>query len=184
MQAQRGQKPGMTEYAIAAMGHDQPGIVAALSEALRKLDASLEDTSMTILGDQFAMLLLVEAAVSAEQVHGAIDAVAQQYGLVVEVRPSNSEESSTIPRGNPYLVAAHGPDQGGLVSALARVLADAGANITNFGSRVGQGGSFAMWFNVDLPASLDAAALEAQLEAEGAALGLAVSVHPVELEEL
>jgi glycine cleavage system transcriptional repressor len=184
MQARHGQNTSMTEYAIAAMGDDRPGIVAALSRALHDLGASIEDSSMTILGNQFAMLLLVAAPGSAEHVHDALEVVAREYGLVVEVRPSGSDAGTQVPRGNPYLVAAHGPDQPGLVTSIAQVLASAGTNITNFGSRLGAGGSFAMWFNVDLPDSLDPAVLERQLRDAGGARGLAVSVHPVEVEEL
>ena len=87
-------------------------------------------------------------------------------------------------RGIPHVVAAHGPDQQGLVTVLARVLADAGVNITNFGSRVGGAGAFAMWFNVDLPPSVDASVLEHALRDAGASVDLSVSVHPVEVEEL
>ena len=45
-------------YAMAAIGKDRPGIVADLAELIFEHGCNLEDSSMTILGGEFAVLLL------------------------------------------------------------------------------------------------------------------------------
>src|SRR5256712_13402634 len=46
-------------FALSAIGLDRPGIVADLAELIYECDCNLEDSSMTILGSEFAVLLLL-----------------------------------------------------------------------------------------------------------------------------
>lgn len=46
-------------FALSAIGRDRPGIVADLAELIYECDCNLEDSSMTILGSEFAVLLLL-----------------------------------------------------------------------------------------------------------------------------
>src|SRR6185312_9317468 len=46
-------------FALSAIGRDRPGIVADLAELIFECDCNLEDSSMTILGSEFAVLLLL-----------------------------------------------------------------------------------------------------------------------------
>jgi tRNA pseudouridine38-40 synthase len=46
-------------FALSAIGRDRPGIVADLAELIYECDCNLEDSSMTILGTEFAVLLLL-----------------------------------------------------------------------------------------------------------------------------
>jgi glycine cleavage system transcriptional repressor len=49
----------MHELAVTAIGQDRPGIVAAVTKVLHERGGNLEDSAMTILGGQFAIVLLV-----------------------------------------------------------------------------------------------------------------------------
>lgn len=173
----------MNQYAIAAIGGDRPGIVAALGEALLEVGGNIDDSSMTILGGHFAMLLVVNAEIGRDELHGAIAGVAEEFGLLLEVRPATRHPFSDEDRDD-YVVAAYGPDKPGLVSTLSRVLADAHANITDFGSRLGADNTFAMWFNVSLADNTDLEALREQLSSAGRALQLDVRLYRAEAEEL
>jgi glycine cleavage system transcriptional repressor len=171
------------QFAIAAMGRDRPGIVAGVGEALRDAGVNIDDSSMTILGGQFAMLLVVEGDVSVGEIERVLGPVVDQFGLSLDVRAAERHALSDDSRDD-YVVAAYGPDQRGLVSSMARVLADAEANINDFGSRLGGEQTFAMWFNVSLPEEADVASLERQLVACAGDLGLDVRIHRAEAEEL
>src|SRR5437879_12155108 len=46
-------------FVLSAIGRDRPGIVADLAELIYECDCNLEDSSMTILGSEFAVLLLL-----------------------------------------------------------------------------------------------------------------------------
>jgi len=173
----------MNQYAIAAIGGDQPGIVAALGEALLEVGGNIDDSSMTILGGHFAMLLVVNAEISRDELHESIRPVAEQYDLLLEVRPATRHPFSDEDRDD-YVVAAYGPDKPGLVSTLSRVLADARANITDFGSRLGADNTFAMWFNVSLADGTDVDALGDRLNTAGRDMKLDVRLYRAEAEEL
>ena len=45
---------------ISALGKDRPGIVDKLARAIYDLDCNITDSRMTVLGGEFAILLLVE----------------------------------------------------------------------------------------------------------------------------
>ena len=46
-------------FALSAIGRDRPGIVADLAELIYECDCNLEDSRMTLLGSEFAVLLLL-----------------------------------------------------------------------------------------------------------------------------
>ena len=54
----------MTHFAVTAVGADRPGIVAAVTGAFAEHGCNLEDSSMTILRGQFAMMLVSRPTVS------------------------------------------------------------------------------------------------------------------------
>ncbi len=53
----------MGELAVTVIGADTPGIIARVSGVLHDHGGNLEDSSSTILGGQFAMMLLVDTEV-------------------------------------------------------------------------------------------------------------------------
>ena len=46
-------------YALSAIGQDRPGIVADVAGLIFECGGNLEDSSMAILGNQFALLILL-----------------------------------------------------------------------------------------------------------------------------
>ena len=44
---------------VTAVGHDRPGIVSEISQLVRELNLSIEDSRMTVLGGEFALLMSV-----------------------------------------------------------------------------------------------------------------------------
>ena len=183
----------MSEYAVAAMGADRPGIVAAFARTLTRAGISIDDSSMTILGGQFAMLLVISSPLGAAQVEAIVRPLALDLDLQLAVRENVRAEGSpgvghsiapADTEGREHVIAAYGPDRPGLVAALAEVLAEDGVNISDFGSRVGASDTFAMWFNVVLPHGLEVDELVAKLEAAGGEVALDVSAHAAEPAEL
>lgn len=170
------------EYAVAAIGEDRPGIVAAVSEALVAAGMGIEDSSMTILGGQFAMLLIVRSGATHHDVEAVLAPVAQAQNLVLQVVPTTAAPDDDEGEHNTaeWVIAAYGPDRPGLVASLARVLADARANVTDFGSRVTGGGTFTMWFNVSIPPGTDIDSLRDSLASAGGDVSLDVTLEQVD----
>jgi predicted amino acid-binding ACT domain protein len=51
---------GRVQLAVTVIGRDRPGIIADTTRLLAGLGANLEDSTMSILGGHFAMVLLAE----------------------------------------------------------------------------------------------------------------------------
>lgn len=175
------------EMSVTAVGEDRPGVVAAITGALEDLDANLEDSSMTILGGRFAMVLIVAVPddVATTDVESALAPAAAELHLDVSVHGSDAVPAP--PEGERHSVSVYGADRPGIVHAVARALADRGANITDLATRVIGGADnpvYAMLLDVTVPSSADADAVRAGLEQVAGELGVEVSIHPVETDIL
>lgn len=195
----------MPRFALSALGADQPGIVAAVSGALMELGCNLEDSSMTILQGQFAILLVVAAGPSVDrrELEEALDPAAELFDLVVSVRPLPDEggrtaapvmwdhddsegegagvASGSAPPVESWTISVHGADRPGIVHGITAALAAAGGNVADLATHlVGapEAPVYAMTLRVTLPAGLDAVAAKARVEAAASALGVHCSVHP------
>src|SRR5512144_3087366 len=80
-------------FAISAIGRDRPGIVADLAELIYECDCNLEDSSMTILGSEFAVLLLLSGTgpETAQHLSAACKRLEWEKRLTVFFRPLESE---------------------------------------------------------------------------------------------
>ena len=67
---------------------------------------------MTILGGQFAMLLLVQGEFDQAALDSALAPVAEELGLLLEVRPAGESASGEV--RDDYVIAAYGRDRPGL----------------------------------------------------------------------
>jgi glycine cleavage system transcriptional repressor len=169
----------MREVAVTAVGADRPGIIARLTGALLAQGANLEDSAMTILGGQFAMMLLVRVATAPAELEADLAAATADLGLAVTVRAVG--EGAASPPAT-HLVSVYGSDRPGIVHGVTRALADLDVNVTDLSTRVLEGEQpvYAMMLEVSLP---DGVTQEAAQAAVGAALdGVEVSIHPLDVD--
>src|SRR5205823_6132723 len=121
-------------FALSAIGLDRPGIVADLAELIYECDCNLEDSSMTILGSEFAVLLLLSGdGTDVERRLGAgCKRLEWEKRLTVFFRPLEGDPTAVPPGGHttPMECEVHGVDKAGIVARVARTLADHGVNIT------------------------------------------------------
>jgi glycine cleavage system transcriptional repressor len=179
-------------FAVTAVGADRPGIVAAVSKALAEHGCNIEDSAMTILRGQFAMMLIVAAPpdLSAAALRGALEAPAGGLGLVLTVEPvsgtSGSHESSDS-GSTRCTVSVHGADHPGIVHGIADLLARAGVNIIDLTTRVVGGPQtpvYVMILEVALPPALDPDILRDRLNDVAGELGVSANLHPSEADIL
>ncbi|WP_017326591.1 glycine cleavage system protein R [Synechococcus sp. PCC 7336] len=183
----------MSRFLISGFGRDRPGMVATVSKLLLDLGANLEDTSMTRLGGQFAMLMLLsdgDVPLSVEAIRAAIAARQGEFDaaglhlLVSEIEDEEEEESATEPR---YLIRVSGADRPGIVYGVTQFLADRGVNIVDVSSRRLQGSSRAVYLLLIegvLPGGYAADRLERELSELQAQLGLEIQTEPVDVMTL
>ncbi len=120
-------------FALSAIGRDRPGIVADLAELIYECDCNLEDSSMTILGSEFAVLLLLSGAGEdlRERLSNACKRLEWEKRLTVFFRPLEGAPAADVRRDHAaYELRVTGLDKAGMVARVARCLAELGINIT------------------------------------------------------
>ncbi|VAX09235.1 Glycine cleavage system transcriptional antiactivator GcvR [hydrothermal vent metagenome] len=88
------------QLVITALGEDRSGIVGALSEALTSRKLNIEDSRMSVLGGEFAILMLVSGA--GDAIDSLINSVSElesslQMRLLVKQTLSRKKESTLVP---------------------------------------------------------------------------------------
>jgi glycine cleavage system transcriptional repressor len=173
--------------ALTAVGVDRPGIVAAITKALFEAGGNLEDSRMAILGAHFAVVLIVALPEGTDlaDLQRSLDAIARELDLVVSLRPVPEAPAEHL-RGSPYVVRVHGADHPGIVARVSGALAARGVNIRDLVTHVIEGAPpvYLMILEVEVPSTLEAKTLEAELRSLAAELEVDVSLEPMEPETL
>lgn len=174
-------------YALSAIGRDRPGIVADLAELIYECDCNLEDSSMTILGSEFAVLLLLSSAgPDAEQrLSAECKRLEWEKRLTVFFRPLEGEPVpyATRARARRYNLQAIGVDRAGIVAKIARCLADHAVTIAEMTTQSRpepESGTpiYIMRMELDVPQQADIATLGRRLQDIGEDLQVEVSFNP------
>ncbi len=171
---------------MSAMGRDRPGLVADLAQLIYDSDANLEDSRMTILGTDFAVILLcsTHAADATDRIAVGAKRLERDHGLTILVRSLEGELKPSVPAPGTrlYRLEAAGEDKAGIVAALCRVLADRGVNIAELASRSrpGPGGSphYEVHMSVQVPENVDPRSLREALEAVADRMVVDVALMP------
>ena len=174
------------KMALTAIGRDCPGIVAGVSRVLFEHGCNIEDSSMTILRGEFAMILVVQAAASTDlaALHKALQVVAAEFRLLLSFRELPEEQPREAPSGVGvgFIVSVYGADKPGIVYRVTKSLVDCGANITDVTTRVvGQDTLvYIMLLEVEVPHEQDAVYLERTLASLARELAVDITVRPLE----
>jgi len=173
-------------FIVSAVGNDRPGLVADLARLIYDCDANLEDSRMTVLGSDFAVILLCSAPSlhAGERLAMGAKRLERDHGLVIHVRSLEGERPPPPSAGGrSYRLEAAGEDKAGIVASLCRALADRGVNISELStrSRPGPGGSphYEMTLVAQVPEHVDVRELREALEREADRLVIDVSLMPV-----
>jgi glycine cleavage system transcriptional repressor len=190
--------------ALTAVGSDRPGIVAALTGVLVELGCNLEDSTMSRLRGNFAVLLVVAVpgGLHADQVEMALEPVADRLDLVVAVRPMpnaflGSDAPSPADRdqstgtetedGNVYTFSVHGADRPGIVHRAATALVEEGGNIVDLSTRLvgtDEEPVYVLTLTVGFAPDTDAEAAAAAVVRSVEAIGVQCHAHRVEIDVL
>ena len=175
----------MKRYALTAIGRDKPGIVAAVTKALFEHGCNIEDSSMTILEDEFAIILIMSKSGPPDALKKDLRKTEKDLGLTVTLKKIPKESASRAGQSN-YIITLHGADKAGIVYRTAELLASMGVNITDLETKtVGEAGKkvYIMVLEVYAPKGADVTALEWRLEELARSLGVTVKIKPVEAYE-
>lgn len=148
---------------ISALGEDRPGIIDQLSEAVTDSGCNILDSRMTVLGGEFAMLLLVEGNWNnIAKLENSLTGLEKRLDLTVTTRRTGEREVKN--NLMPYAVEVVALDHPGIVHHLANFFSSRGINIEDMttGSYAAAHTGTAMFsvqLKVNVPAEVHIAAL-------------------------
>ena len=128
----------MNHFALTIVGRDRPGIVSQVTEILFKQGCNLADSSCSILGGQFAMILILghPEFIDRESFGDAFKPL-EDADLTVALRvlKPGGEIRSHI-EGDLCMISVYGSDKPGIVYRVANVLGEKKVNITDLNTKL------------------------------------------------
>lgn len=177
----------MKKYAaISVLGKDQPGIVAAITKVLFETGCNIEDSSMTLLRSEFAMILMITLAkdLTLKELKKKISPAAKKLGLTVSLRSLvDAENKSEILKGDEYIISVYGADKPGIVYEVSKFLSENGINITDVQTRTSQE-TYIMFLEVDIPVKLKLKEIKSKLIEIGKKLKIIVNIKLIDSPQL
>ena len=173
-------------FIVSAVGRDRPGIVADLAQLVFDCEANLEDSRMTLLGNEFAAIMLCsgQGPDLEQRLAKGANRLEWENRLTVFIRPLEGEPRPPVPAPGTrlYAIETQGMDRAGIVAGICRTLADHHVNIADLHSSSvpSPSGAAVYRMNVlaEVPDSLDQTRLAKALEERAAQLGVDVSLAP------
>ena len=173
----------MNKAILSVLGHDRPGIVAAVTAILFELNCNIENVSQTILQTEFSgsFIVTMPQNLSLEDLHERFIENLTPMELHVHIEPLLKKEAAHTTRtSEPFVITTKGPDRRGLVAGISEVIAGHGVNITNLQAVFKGGdepGDNIMIYEVDIPIDIDQPALYRDLRQKAKSLSLDISIQ-------
>ncbi len=123
----------MNNLIITAIGSDRPGIVSELSGIITTHGGNVEESRMSRLGSDFAIIMLVFVADDwQESLEVALKSI---NDLTVSTKPTQIQE---IGDNKKYQLDLNGADNEGIVKVLSKYLAEKSINILEMETHISQ----------------------------------------------
>jgi glycine cleavage system transcriptional repressor len=158
----------MASAVISTIGRDRPGIVNELSETVFGLGLSIEDSRMTVLGGEFAVLMLVVGEEDAlQELDGRLTELARAADFAYLFRGTRDRVAE---HSLPYQVRVVAMDHPGIVHRIASFFSARKINIRQLETemeRAPHTGTpiFNLEMTVEVPSGTKVAHLRAEFDA-------------------
>ena len=122
---------------LSAIGIDRTGIVSSISKILFELGCNIEDSTMTLLSGQFAVILLLDCPKNLDilklksKLKTSLNKLDLSFFLTEVDKPIKSKKSF-----GEYIVSVYGADKAGIVYNVSKYLADNKINITDVQTKI------------------------------------------------
>ncbi len=178
-------------YAVTVIGKDKPGIVAGVAKVLYEKGFSIEDSSSTLLKDQFSMIVIVSIYenMSIIELKKSFYKLRTDLNMSVSVRriePEELEELEHKKEGDTFMVSVYGSDKPGIVYGVSKAFADNNINIIDLRTRVTKSDKplYVMIMEISVPKDITERQLNKLLGQTCQSLGVDYSARKVETYEL
>lgn len=179
----------MNRYLLTAAGRDRPGLVAAVSKILFEEGCNLEDSAMTRLQGEFAILLILSGPAQTGKMGKKLSVLGKKLGLTVGLKPLSSRESKNLRKTNDrILISVYGADRPGIVHRVTSLLAKARVNLSDLSTHrteaKGKPSGYILYLEGERPEGITPGELEKGLRQNLAEMGVTVSVKALSSETL
>jgi glycine cleavage system transcriptional repressor len=172
-------------YALSAIGKDRPGIVADVAGLIYESGGNLEDSRMTLLGTQFALLILLSGVGEEFSYRLSTGCKKLEWEKRLTIFLTPIEDSENIPLSKElmgiYELSTTGLDRMGIVYHVSRLLAEQGINILDMHTKANpspESGSpiFTMKILLQVPLKVSPAEIMGKLNRLGEMLAIDISL--------
>jgi len=128
-----------TSYIMTAFGKDRPGIVADVTQVLYENGCNLEDSTMTLLADEFTLILLFTTGSQADiedHLSKECRRLEREKGVSAFLRPVGESPATPKTAFTERTLHVEGVDKAGIVYKVSRFLADNNLNVVDLVSRI------------------------------------------------
>lgn len=127
-------------FIMTAFGEDRPGIVADVTRILFENGCNLEENSMTLLADEFTLILLFSSEQDSieEELQRECRRLERDKGISAFLRPLYGRKMVADSKQRRRSIHVEGMDQAGIVYRVSQSLADIKISIINLNSDVKQ----------------------------------------------
>jgi glycine cleavage system transcriptional repressor len=173
----------MNKVIVSVLGHDRPGIVAAVTNILFEYNCNIENVSQTILKTEFAgsFIIAMPPDLTQEELRQALNEALAAMNMHIHLESVLEQQTSLVSsNAEPFIITTKGPDRKGLVASISAIIARYGVNITNLQAVFKGGdepGNNIMIYEVDIPVDIDRKEFYRTLREKAEALALSISIQ-------
>ncbi|MCK9530342.1 MAG: glycine cleavage system protein R [Gammaproteobacteria bacterium] len=121
-------QPPLQFIVVSALGRDRPGIINDLAEQVLDCGGNILDSRMTVLGGEFAIMMLVQGNWNAiAKLEHLLPGLEKKLDLTIMAR--RTEEKKPGPAAIPYSVDVVSIDHPGIIYQLAHFFSSRNINI-------------------------------------------------------
>ena len=179
----------MQHFALTIIGRDRPGIVSQVTEIFFQGGFNIADSSCSILGGQFSMILIISnPEISTKEEFSDTFSPLEEQNLSVYIRTlkPGGEIRSEL-EGELCMISVYGADKPGIVYQVAKEMGDRNINITDLNTKlVGDQKNpvYVMMLEAMLPENTEIEEVESWMEELKQKLQVDISVRSLVVMEL
>lgn len=172
---------------LSAIGKDKTGIVSSISKILFELGCNIENSTMTLLSGQFAMILLIAYPKDTDvsKIKTKLKHALKDIGLSFSINEID-DNSKNIKTFGDYVISLYGADKPGIVYSISKYLASNKVNITDVQtSIIGlKDKVYIMLLEIQLPKNLTIDNIKSQMKVLSKELNVYISVNQADSPEI
>jgi len=172
---------------LSAIGKDRTGIVSSISEILFKLGCNIEDSTMTLLSGQFAVILLLDCPKNSDvsKIKRSLNSSMKKLGLSFSVTEVDKPKTNKKNFGD-YVIAVYGSDRVGIVYNVSKFLAAKKINITDVQTKISgtKDKVYIMLLEVNIPKTLKIENVKQSLQQLAKELNVEIFVNQADSSQI